>query len=295
MAKVLVNVHGAGKAPSNFYAKGLKALTQILGAEPAQFPCWYADLCHPGGVRSLKPLPPEAEQARAALIEEMLQRRNDLERERSARTSPPPAEAGGAVTRGRASKTTRKATTGRATMTGGRATKGGAALTTGQARGLMDLPVAATDAASDVIRYLFDGKMQKSIRNRLAQALDQATAGDAEIILVSHSLGTVVAFDVLRELAGRYPIKRFVTMGSPLRKLATTGIHPVDLGAITTQTIPFWRNLYDNTDLVADAIGPAFPAYPIEDVFIQVADLPIPSHNYWENLQVQKMIADWLR
>lgn len=283
MAKVLVNVHGAGKAPSNFYAKGLKALTQILGAEPAQFPCWYADLCHPGGVRSLKPLPPEAEQARAALIEEMLQRRNDLEREGRARPSPPPASAAGAATRGRA------------TLITGKATRGKATLTTGQARGLTDLPVAVTDAASDVIRYLFDGKMQKSIQNRLAQVLDKATAADAEIILVSHSLGTVVAFDVLRDVAGHYPIKRFVTMGSPLRKLATTGIHPVDLGAITPQTIPFWRNLYDDTDLVADAIGPAFPGYPIEDVFMQIGDLPIPSHNYWENPQVQKMIADWLR
>lgn len=282
MGKVLVNVHGAGKAPSNFFAKGLKALTQLLGAEPVQFPCWYADLCHPGGVRSLKPLPPEAEQARAALIEEMLQRRNDLEREGRARTSAPPASAGGAATKGRATLISGKATRGKATFTG-------------TARGLTDLPVAVTDAASDVIRYLFDGKMQKSIRNRLAQVLDKATADDAEIILVSHSLGTVVAFDVLREQAGRYPIKRFVTMGSPLRKLATTGIHPADLGAITTQTIPFWRNLYDNTDFVADAIGPAFPGYPIEDVFIQVADLPIPSHNYWENLQVQKMIAGWLR
>jgi hypothetical protein len=161
--------------------------------------------------------------------------------------------------------------------------------------GLTDAAFLIADPVADVTRYLFDHDVQKAIKQRLSDVLEKATQDYDETILVSHSLGTVVAFDVLREGAERYQISRFFTMGSPLRKLVRLRQRSSDLGAISGTTVPFWRNLYDTTDAVADAIGPAFPDYPIQDVFIQVATAPVPSHDYWRNEQVLDMIADTLR
>lgn len=166
---------------------------------------------------------------------------------------------------------------------------------TGVEFGLTDTASSIVDPVADVTRYLFDHAVQTAIKQRLADALEEATQDYDETILVSHSLGTVVAFDVLRESAGRYRISRFFTMGSPLRKLVRLRQRSSDVGAISDATVPVWRNLYDTTDAVADAIGPAFPGYPIQDVFVQVATAPLPSHDYWRNAQVLNMIADTLK
>ncbi len=210
---------------------------------------------------------------RAAMLKQMRQPQQELEREKRANAG---FQAAPASTPSRKKRV-------RATSTSNRT------------RSAIDLPIAALDTVTAVIRYLFDDQLQKAIKQRRIDVLDSAKKDYVEIILVSHSLGTVVAFDVPRDCAGSYPIRRFVTMGSPLRKLHVTGCHPIDLGAITAQTVPFWRNVYDTSDLVADATGPAFPGYLVEDVFVQVGDLPLPSHDYWRNRQVLNMIAGWLR
>jgi len=161
--------------------------------------------------------------------------------------------------------------------------------------GLADVGAILADVVSDVTRYVFDAAVQRPIKARLSDALERAARDYDETILVSHSLGTVVAFDVLREAADRYKIATFFTLGCPLRKLVRLGRRPADLGAINPASVPRWLNLYDTTDPVADAIGPALPGYPIEDVFIQVATAPVPSHDYWRNTQVLRMIGDTLR
>ncbi len=273
MSKVLVNVHGAGKQMSDFYKEALAELTLILGSEPACLPCWYADLSNVGSaVRAYRRPSPRENKVREALLEEICQRQRELQRAPLSKRSPRRTT----VRAGSMSARTVRPSTRRAT------------------RSLMDMPAMVTDVIADVVRYLFDSRLQKAIKQRLNAVLVKAAEGYDETILVSHSLGTVASFDVLRDAADRYNITRFVTMGSPLRKLATVGCHSMNLGAISRDTVPFWRNLYDTTDLVADAIGPAFPGYPIEDVFIQVADAPIPSHDYWRNRQVLEMIAGWL-
>lgn len=274
MPKVLVNIHGAGKQMSDFCEEALTALTHILGLKPAHFACWYADLSNIGAaVRGIQAWPLEAEQVRAALMQEIAQRQQEMEREE---------------------RTTADARRASATIPG-LATPGAPAAPTATTRGLVDIPLMGADVVADVVRYLFDTTLQKAVQQRLSDKLEQATKEYDEILLVSHSLGTVVAFDVLRQAAERYNVKRFVTMGSPLRKLVTVGCRSSDLGTISRKTVPSWLNLYDTTDLVADVIGPAFPGYPIEDTFIQIANLPIPSHDYWRNQEVLEIIADWLR
>jgi hypothetical protein len=80
-------------------------------------------------------------------------------------------------------------------------------------------------------------------------AIVRADLTDAEpMVVVAHSLGTVVAYSVLREDTRAFKVPRFITVGSPL------GVRP-----IRDQLKPLrypkpakgWYNAYDDRDLVA--------------------------------------------
>lgn len=104
----------------------------------------------------------------------------------------------------------------------------------------------------DVYRYLTN----PGIRDRIETGILQAMEPGVETVVVSHSLGTVVAYNLLRRegprLGWRVPV--FITLGSPLGirgirdRLAPIG-HPECAGA--------WKNAMDERDVVA--------LYPLTD------------------------------
>jgi hypothetical protein len=104
--------------------------------------------------------------------------------------------------------------------------------------------------ARDVIRYLFDGQAD-AMREPLQQALASL---EHPTLLIAHSLGTIVAFDVLSDPAYVGPAEiRLVTLGSPLgianvQERLRDGApqpHPVPPAVVA------WHNLADARDPVA--------------------------------------------
>ncbi len=160
--------------------------------------------------------------------------------------------------------------------------------------------VTATFAAitRQVSVYLFNRNLAGEIQNYVVDALDQAMANYDDIVFVSHSLGTVIAFDVLREMGERFNrISCWFTTGCPLGKLRRIGLRGDDLGAITRQNVARWYNIYDSTDLIADALGPFFPrpGFHLHDIFVDVARDPIASHDYMRNAETLDLIAELMR
>jgi hypothetical protein len=98
----------------------------------------------------------------------------------------------------------------------------------------------------DADAYFFTDK-KEPIRQRLRQALN-AVAGPA--VVVAHSLGTVIAYDVLSEpaLAGRI-VPLLVTLGSPLgyTEIQDVITKPLRLPA----PVQLWANFADPLDVVA--------------------------------------------
>ena len=133
------------------------------------------------------------------------------------------------------------------------------------------------------------------IQRAIKHGLDQAVQEYDEIVLASLSLGTVVSFDVLKQSADRYKIASWFTTGSPLAKLRRVGARPSDLGVIAPANVARWLNLYDTTDIIADAIGPQFPDYRLYDVFVQVGNDPISAHDYFNNGETLDLLADAMR
>jgi len=148
-----------------------------------------------------------------------------------------------------------------------------------------------------VADYFFSATLRAAIQARLIEKLDEARKKFDEIVLVAHSLGTVVSFDVLKQYASRYNIVAFFTAGSPIAKLRRIGKYDERLGAIDYQHVKRWYNVYDTTDWVADPLGPAFPkpGYRVFDVFVDIGVLPNASHDYLNNRETIQLFADAMR
>ena len=116
---------------------------------------------------------------------------------------------------------------------------------------------------ADVYAYFFGGSGD-AMRDRMREALD---AVDGPVVVVSHSLGTIIAYDVLRERSREVPL--LVTAGSPLavqeiQDLVTTPL-------VVPDGVTAWRNVCDARDLVAldKTIRPEYtPADRIRDFLV---------------------------
>jgi hypothetical protein len=116
-------------------------------------------------------------------------------------------------------------------------------------------------ATRDVFRYLRQSGVSIPINKGVMDILQPGT----ETVVVSHSLGTVVCYNLLRTPGTNFKITQFVTLGSPLaitpikRALAPLGWPQAVIGK--------WFNARDPRDVVAlfPLIPKKFPAQPITD------------------------------
>lgn len=121
-------------------------------------------------------------------------------------------------------------------------------------------------AAMEAYYFLFDKeytrkdgtrfKVRQELRDRLLKDLHAATTKGEKIILVSHSMGTMVAYDVLRNCPECPAVDTLITLGSPL------GVKEVqaELQAGDTTRVDFpakainrWINIYDPLDPICGA------------------------------------------
>lgn len=99
---------------------------------------------------------------------------------------------------------------------------------------------------NDVFQYLH----RKDLRAVMDKGVRSAFVPDSEAVVVSHSLGTVVAFNVLRNEPPPADLKvpLFVTLGSPLAISAVKSkLQPVSHPAI----VEHWFNAMDERDVVS--------------------------------------------
>ncbi len=184
---------------------------------------------------------------------------------------------------------------------------------TAPASGLLDTLEYLKD---DVACYVCNNDERERVRSVVREALMRLAYRDDvdEIVLNTHSNGTVIAFDVLRHLPqeAAKKIKVLVTAGSPLRKY-------VDLfnwGTEVQCLYPFqpWYNFWDPFDPVADRLDQPASWHLGDDVvssdkklfsrielnyeqasYLKVYDIQVSNiensdggglqaHNYWDNV-----------
>jgi lecithin:cholesterol acyltransferase len=106
-------------------------------------------------------------------------------------------------------------------------------------------------AFDDLRDYYAKPDVRKGIRDRLALALQRHE--DKRVCLIAHSMGSIIAYDVLRTLEQRLPaLDHFVTIGSPLGlPIVTQHIRGEFSKTIVPQQVRQWTNLADPGDKVA--------------------------------------------
>lgn len=115
-------------------------------------------------------------------------------------------------------------------------------------------------ATHDVYQYLFNPSVTTAIEGGVRKAFED----DVPTIVVSHSLGTIVAYKMLKEMGAeaRWNIPLFVTLGSPLGITAVRDrLRPLAFPPCVRK----WHNAMDERDLVAlyPLKTPHFSAAPI--------------------------------
>ena len=95
----------------------------------------------------------------------------------------------------------------------------------------------------EVYLYLANPDFMNDVHQRVIQSFDE----DEEYIIVAHSLGTVIAYNLLQQLSKKVKIKRFITLASPLafRVVQSRLNRPTEqLAALQGD----WHNFYSHED-----------------------------------------------
>jgi alpha/beta hydrolase family protein len=148
----------------------------------------------------------------------------------------------------------------------------------------------------DVHHYLFDVewaprpdetyRVQQEIRRRFVEALEAGAARGGPHVVVSHSMGTVIAYDCLKRVPDCPPVDALITLGSPL------GIDEVQDklqpgwtrrdGFSRTKVRGEWVNIFDRLDVVA-ALDPELANDFREGGEPRVRDIHEPNYGSWRH------------
>ncbi len=135
----------------------------------------------------------------------------------------------------------------------------------------------------DVWYYL----IRKGLRLQINAIVDAAIPKDQPCMVVSHSLGTIVAYNILMNRPSRQNVKAFITIGSPLGIEAIYSRIPSDTAPRRSPTdIPVWFNARDPQDIVALYEIPAnfYQGAPIVANFSGVKNMSENHHGIVEYL-----------
>ncbi len=159
---------------------------------------------------------------------------------------------------------------------------------------------AVIDIAGDVVTASKGTSTAKKIRNKLKKQILRSYKDGHQLVVVSHSLGTIYALDVINELIGEeeyfdgddrntWPVQGLITMGSPLglaiEILGATLFEKRQIEPIAKaefEVFP-WHNYFNRLDPIVS--GRVFGA-PLK---VQGAKGPV-EHRYGEDTKA----AQWL-
>lgn len=129
--------------------------------------------------------------------------------------------------------------------------------------------------------YLRDSNIRGAVLSRILSKLPD----EGEVLIIGHSLGSVIAADLLRRLPEGLRVRGMITIGSPLANAHfNVGTLGEDL-ADPPSNVTWWVNMWSMTDPVAAwrGVSSAFPW--VLDHRVSTTVSPINAHNAAQYLQ----------
>lgn len=161
----------------------------------------------------------------------------------------------------------------------------------------------------DTHHYLFDTefsprpgvsyRVQEEIRKRFADALGAVDKDEGPHIVISHSMGTVIAYDCLKRVAECPEVDALVTIGSPLgldevQDKLTPGWSEDDGFPAAKVASRRWLNVYDRLDPVC-GFDPILTNDFCEGGQSKVEDLAVSNDGSWRHSIVKYLAQQGLR
>jgi hypothetical protein len=110
----------------------------------------------------------------------------------------------------------------------------------------------------DVAYYLELPDMRETVLGVVERGLREAVPDGGDVVVIGHSLGSIVAYDAMTRLPDRYRVRLLVTAGSPLgypivqkNLLGKQAGQPPSIPAPVPRQPGGWLNAYDELDIVA--------------------------------------------
>lgn len=151
--------------------------------------------------------------------------------------------------------------------------------------------------AADVVRYLGDAPHRRRIQQQVIDAINSSR--NAHLIIVAHSLGSVIAVDALCSFASASANNiTLITMGSPLRRLMHRLLpneYPAPAGIraslLQAGVIDRWINIYRPVDMVGASLFRGFSGDYSTKEWIKGWLPPLHAHmNYWNDPKVLERV-----
>lgn len=141
------------------------------------------------------------------------------------------------------------------------------------------------DYSGDVLAY-------SSVRQKAFQRLEALIqAQNGPVVLVAHSMGTVLAFEFLQKPSSlRDAVQHFISLGSPLERQPIRA-QVLARNAQATQVPCPWLNLWGSLDLVCSWIPWRSGAL---DVFQPTEQIKLRFQGHHLGAYVQRIPLDWL-
>jgi hypothetical protein len=162
--------------------------------------------------------------------------------------------------------------------------------------------------ANDLFRYHSDPRLRGLIRKRLAARLAKAKRNGRPVLLIAHSMGSIIAYDVLRQNR-ELMVSHFVTIGSPLGLGEVKAASAREFGdPRIPDGVAAWSNLADPRDRIAaldlrlaSDYGPGPQCRRIQDMavrnlYVGPSGRPNPHkvYGYLRTPEMSRLIRAWL-
>jgi pimeloyl-ACP methyl ester carboxylesterase len=154
---------------------------------------------------------------------------------------------------------------------------------------------AATQRAGifigDVFAYLntrgdkdSPGDIARIVRDALRSAAARRTMEDSKLVVVAHSLGGIIAYDILTHFDPAINVDAFVTVGSQVALFKELALYVEDKGMSTVSglvserdNIGIWINVFDPLDLLGFAADGVFAG--VKDFAFPTQASPLDAHS----------------
>jgi pimeloyl-ACP methyl ester carboxylesterase len=154
----------------------------------------------------------------------------------------------------------------------------------GQSIGVDRLPIF-----EKVRNYVENESVRASVLNHILAHLP----GDEDVVLIAHSLGSVVAIDLLDHLPKTLHVRRFLTLGSPANSDALHKGHQRLLKKFPYARVDDWSNFFSVVDPVTKGRGLASMLPGAQDFRIDIKGFHSAKH-YLSHPAVVRLVAEVL-